>query len=1047
MIRLKPRFLSFFILSAFLSAGLFHPAISPAAESTTAVEQTATVPPVLDITFRPVLDKDQKISHLEVALDLFPAAGSGPAPFVLKAPVRYTSISRIVERIEDLQVTDDQGPLALKQLEDVSEFDGMVVWRKWQAVRSTAGTVKIRYRVRVPKYDSRPGPPFDLRRYGGGVSGAGCGFMALPEADGSFTLRLHWDLKNLKPGSTGRSTLGDGDFETIGTIDQMVSCFFIAGPLGRYPEQGAVNGFSAAWLGAPEFDVPKLMDWTAKAYSALAAFFGRTPATSYRFFMVAGPENPSPGGSALQNSFMLYVPEKSEYGKNARGTIAHEMTHMWTGGIEGPAGESFWFSEGLTVHYTRLLMYRAGLFSADEYLEDVNDTVSRYMTNPLRNLPNDQIGEKFWSDRNAQVIPYDRGSLYFAQVDAEIRAASGGKRSVDDVIRELFVRRNEDGNLTREIWLEALNKEIGPSALAEFESVIIKGGDLVPDPAAFGPGFERVPAVFRRFELGFDESTMLASPEKRVSGLVAGSAAERAGLKNGDLILDPLDLLELKENDRLLLRSRVQRGDQTLEIEYLPRGNPVPGYKWTRLPAAPFRPAITRHQGVFNGRNVSYTVEAAETVVGDEKKPPSARLVSISYLAEGQGDPAARPVIFIFNGGPIVASTYLHLAAFGPKRVGFPEDLNADPTKFSLVDNPYTVLDAADLVFFDPAGTGFSRVNEGTSPEAYFSVEADARQFSEFVEAWSRRHNRLDSPKFFFGESYGTLRAAVAAQQLSKQSPPVRLDGVFLMGQALNIIETCSRPANILSPVVSLPTMATLGWYHGRVKKNGRTFEQFLDEVRLFAQTELLTALFQGNTLPAAERDRLSARLEALTGVPAKLFADVNLRFNKYIIQTELLKDQNEVIGRNDGRFRGPAPKPGKMEDPSDRIGIAVSNGFKKYFEEDLHLETEDYIPASTAAGMDGWDWGGASPFGDWPYMAPLADVMARNPSFRVAVGIGYHDLLTTLGAAEYAAAQSGWPKERVSIFRYDGGHMAYTVEASLKKMMDDVRTLISGKK
>jgi len=1043
VIRINSRLSSFFIISAFLPIFLLTLPVSAAPESKAVAKDSAAVPPVLDLTLRPVLDAGGKILHVEVALDVFPAAGAGAAPFGLKAPVKYTNITGITDRIEDLQLTDDQGPLDLKKPDDISEYGGMVIWRKWQSVRATAGTVKVRFRARVPKFESRPGPPFDLRLSGGGVSGAGCGFIALPDSESSFTLRLHWDLKNLKPGSTGRMTMGDGDFETVGTVGQVFNSFFIAGPLGRYPEQGTVDGFSTAWLGTPEFDVRKLMEGAARSYATLRSFFRDTVTPSYRFFMIIGAENPGVGGTALQDSFMLYIPEKAEYAKAARGTIAHEMTHKWTGGIEGPAGETFWFSEGLTVHYTSLLMYRAGLFSADEYLEDANDTVSRYLTNPLRNLPNDQIEQNFWSDRNAQVIPYDRGSLYFAQVDSEIRAASGGKRSLDDVIRELFSRRDENDNLTREMWLEALNKEIGPSALAEFESVIIKGGDLIPDPDAFGPEFDRIPAVLRKFELGFDESAWLASPEKRISGLVGGSAAERAGLKNGDLILDPLDLLGLKENDRLLLRTRVQRGDQTLEIEYLPRGNPVPGFKWIKLPLAPFSPKVSRHRGVFNGREISYSAEVEETVVGDENKAPSARLVSISYLADGVGDAVARPVIFIFNGGPIVPSVFLHLAAFGPKRVEFPDDLTADPSKFVLVDNPHTVLDAADLVFFDPAGTGFSRVNEGTSPEAYFSVEADARQFTEFVEAWSRTHNRLGSPKFLFGESYGTLRAAVAALNISKLDPPVRLDGVFLMGQALNIIETCMRPANILSPVVSLPTMATLGWYHGRVKKNGRTFEQFLDEVRLFARTELLTALFQGNALPAAERDRLSVRLEALTGVPAKLFADVNLRFNKYIIQTELLKDQNEIVGRNDGRYRGPAPKPGKMEDPSDRIGLAVSNGFKKYFEEDLHLETEDYIPASTAAGMDGWDWGAASPFGDWPYMAPLADVMARNPGFRVAVGIGYHDLLTTLGAAEFAVAQSGWPKDRVSIFRYDGGHMAYTVEKSLKQLMDDVRAWI----
>ncbi|MHB8055780.1 MAG: S10 family peptidase, partial [Candidatus Aminicenantales bacterium] len=96
-------------------------------------------------------------------------------------------------------------------------------------------------------------------------------------------------------------------------------------------------------------------------------------------------------------------------------------------------------------------------------------------------------------------------------------------------------------------------------------------------------------------------------------------------------------------------------------------------------------------------------------------------------------------MIFVFNGGPIVSSTTLHMAAFGPKRVAFPDDITADPLTFPLIDNTYTVLDAADLVFFDPAGTGLSRVDEGTAPNAYFSVDDDARQFAQFVAAWSAK--------------------------------------------------------------------------------------------------------------------------------------------------------------------------------------------------------------------------------------------------------------------------------------------------------------------
>lgn len=1032
-------------------------ATGPTPKPQLAAKDTEVQLPVLDMTLRPVKAADGTITHVEVGMDISALGQGAKKPLVFKASNRYASVTGAADRVENLQVTDKKGPVDLKPLEDVSEYDGMVVWKRWQASRLTSGTVKVSYRSRVPEPKPRRGPPFDLSLQGGGVSGAGCGFLVLPEDSGTFNLRLRWDLGQLEPGSFGMSTLGDGNFEAKATIDQLVSCFFIAGPLGRYPEQGDIGGFRSAWLGKAPFDVREVMAWTTKAFTALKTFYRTKEPETYRFFMIIGPENLGVGGSGLGNSFMLFVPIDAKLAGDPRGTIAHEMTHFWNGGMEGGEGSSFWFSEGLTVHYTSLLMYRAGLFTAEEYLNDVNGTVARYLTNPQRNLPNEKIAELFWSDRNAQVVPYDRGSLYFAHVDAEIRASSGGKRNLDDVILSLFERRRNGEPLTQDIWLEALKKELGPSALSEFESIIIRGDNFVPRSAAFGPEFERVPTTLHRYELGFDERTF-TTRDKRVTGVVKGSAAERAGLQDGDQILNDVDLNAMRDVDDYRLKLKIKRGEDTREIEYTPRAEGVDGYKWYRKFGVPGRPGIdaqadvrnmpsvTPHQGLFNGQKVDYTSEIEEVPVSDGDKGPSARIVSISYLAKDAGARPGRPVIFIFNGGPIVPSTTLHMAAFGPKRIAFPDDLTADPATFPLVDNTYTVLDVADLVFFDPAGTGLSRLDEGTPREAYFSVDADARQFTQFVEAWSRRHGRLDSPKYLFGESYGTLRAAVAAQKISRLEPPVRLDGVFLMGQALNIIETSSRPGNVISYVVSLPTLAALGWYHGRVDKKGRTLEQFLDEVRLFARTEFLTALFQGSSLPPAVRDRLARRLSELTGIPADFYAANNLRLNKYRFRTELLKGSHEVIGTNDGRYKTTAPKEGEVPDPSAVIGKAAANGFSQYVREDLLIEEANYLNDAGVKDLEGWRWGSTSPFGDWPYMASISDALSRNPSLRVIIGTGYYDLLTTTGVADYAFAQSGWPKDRVRIIRYEGGHMAYTVEKSLKKMMDDVRALVLGK-
>lgn len=539
--------------------------------------------PDLDILLRVIKDTAGSITHVEVELEMLSADRKQEDPFTLRAPVIFAGVEGIADRVGDLRVTDSKGPVVLEQMEDQADAGGFIYWRKWKATRPTAGPITVQYRCSLPEPLPRLGPPFDLRVNGGGISGAGYGFLALPEEPGVFDLRLRWDLKNMEPGSIGITSLCEGDFQTAGPIEQVFSSYFMAGRLGRFPEKGNVNGFSSAWVGEPPFDAKEMMEWSAKAYAALKRFFRDTSPRRYRFFMRIGPDNNNVGGAGLYNSFMLFVPVEPELTQGARGTIAHEMTHNWVGHIEGSPGATFWFSEGLVVHYTRLLMFRAGLFSPDEFLEDANDTVVRYLTNPLRNLPNDSIEEHFWQDRNAQVVPYDRGSLYFAHVDAKIRTASNGKRSLDDVTLEMFDRRKNGETLTREMWLELLEKELGPSAIEEFESVIIRGEDFVPDSDAFGPLFKRIPAKLHVLDLGFDERKTLYSTEKQVVGLKKGSAAERAGLQNGDRILNKINMSELRRDEKLRLKLEVQRGDQKLEIEYLPHGKYIDGYRWIRI--------------------------------------------------------------------------------------------------------------------------------------------------------------------------------------------------------------------------------------------------------------------------------------------------------------------------------------------------------------------------------------------------------------------------------------------------------------------------------
>jgi hypothetical protein len=149
------------------------------------------------------------------------------------------------------------------------------------------------------------------------------------------------------------------------------------------------------------------------------------------------------------NSFLLSFPDTQADATELRETIAHETVHNWISSIGGPPGTTLWFSEGMTVHYTRELLFRSGLFTAEEYLDSVNDTAANYYTNPLNDLPNEDIAAGFWKDARIRRLPYVRGSFYFADVDARIRERSDGERSLDDLVTEIIAIRSAGAAVRR----------------------------------------------------------------------------------------------------------------------------------------------------------------------------------------------------------------------------------------------------------------------------------------------------------------------------------------------------------------------------------------------------------------------------------------------------------------------------------------------------------------------------------------------------------------------------------------------------------------------
>ena len=439
-----------------------------------------------------------------------------------------------------------------------------------------------------------------------------------------------------------------------------------------------------------------------------------------------------------------------------------------------------------------------------------------------------------------------------------------------------------------------------------------------------------------------------------------------------------------------------------------------------------------------------YRVEASTIPVAADGGEPDASVGAIAYTV---ADEPERPVLFAFNGGPGASSTFLHLGVLGPYRVEVPVDPAAPlPKSAGLVANGGGLLDAADLVFLDPPGTGTSS-REGADPAVYNSVAGDAAAVAQAMVKWLSAHDRQGAPVYILGESYGTIRAVAMLDAFAEmeQAPDIR--GVILLGQALNMIETSQRPDNILSYVVSLPTLAAIACYHERaaVPCSPRDGAR---EATAFAQGPYLDALFAGSRLDQRTRATVAERLHALTGIGAEHFLADDLHISKEQFRVALLRDQGRVAGRYDARYTAPLPA-----DAADTIGpdafFEVSALYAAAMPEYLERFSIVSDPAAykVLARPDGsWSYGGAdSPFADWPFMVSVERAADTNRCLRLFVGTGLFDLTTTVGAADYLFAQSDLPPERYVSRTYDAGHMFYSDPASREALLSDLRRFIGA--
>jgi len=468
---------------------------------------------------------------------------------------------------------------------------------------------------------------------------------------------------------------------------------------------------------------------------------------------------------------------------------------------------------------------------------------------------------------------------------------------------------------------------------------------------------------------------------------------------------------------------------------------------------------VTNHTMTISGKQIAYSATVKETFSLNDQGERTASLVSISYVRTDIRDGAPRPVIFAFNGGPGSASLWMHMGLLGPFRVLFQDTVSEEEIHpkttppFLYGPNPDCLLDVADIVLFDPPGTGFSRVLGENNEKLFYGVEQDARVTCEFIENWLDRNGRWNSPKFLMGESYGTVRAAVVSRLLTGgpfstgRMEGITLNGVILLGQAMNIF----GGGNDIHYLNLLPTLAATAWYHGRISHENESLEQHVDDARVFAANDYGRALYAGSTLSPDERSRIADRLSALTSLSQDFILEKDLRVDAGSYAAELLKSEGKQVGLYDGRFTLPLNPTGQdpvADDPAMAQYVpAFVATLYEYLKKELHVEMKRTYNAIEFNKVNArWDYGFGPgiPTSNENYAEDLAVSMRRNPRMKVLVGTGYFDLVTTIGSADYTISHVAIDRRRVSHKLYRSGHMPYIGASNRRILAKDLRQFIT---
>ena len=445
---------------------------------------------------------------------------------------------------------------------------------------------------------------------------------------------------------------------------------------------------------------------------------------------------------------------------------------------------------------------------------------------------------------------------------------------------------------------------------------------------------------------------------------------------------------------------------------------------------------------------------------GAKSVQPEAAMFYVAYFKEDERADQ-RPITFVFNGGPGSSSIWLHMGAFGPRRVA-----TSDPAlvgQSHLVSNEYSLLDASDLVFVDAPGTGFGNVRGKDAQKAFYGTDADVEAFAEFITKFLSKNNRWNSPKYLLGEGYGALRAAALINVLETRDD-TSFNGIIFLSQILNFeLPGSSGALGSLNPgldlpyELALPSFTATAWYHHKLPGGRQPLEPLLAKARRFALTSYAQALRQGALLSQADRAAIIEQLHQYTGLPDSYIDKANLRIDSGEFEHELLGGSDATVGQIDSRVTGPSLDPLSQRAGYDPQSAAVRSeylsAFNQYARETLHCGYGMTYKADIPV-LHLWNFwhaspSQASPVQQWPNAMPdVVNAMKYDPHLKIMMNEGYFDLETPFTEGWYEMHHLQIPetlKGNVRYNYYNYGHMLNVSSPVLKALHDRISAFIAA--